>query len=140
MESFIYADLNRVCRDKDRSKIKYYGAFAAALSFFLDNANKNLKTNAGSNKKILYRGIKISPHDADFSFTVGDTVNLTGYTSTSKQFECALEFALQECKAEKVPVVLQIQFMERHGYFELAGEFTAYPEEEEVLIQDGLQY
>ena len=43
MESFIYADLNKVCREKDRSKIKYYGAFAAGLSFILDNANRNLR-------------------------------------------------------------------------------------------------
>ena len=35
MESFIYADLNRVCRIKDKSKIKFYGAFSAALSFII---------------------------------------------------------------------------------------------------------
>ena len=39
MESFIYADMNRACRDKDRSKIKFYGAFAAALSYIIYNAN-----------------------------------------------------------------------------------------------------
>ena len=44
MESFIYADLNKACREKDESKIKYYGAFAAALSYIIDNANsKRLK-------------------------------------------------------------------------------------------------
>ena len=41
MESFIYTDLNRVCREKDKSKIKYYGAYAAALSFIIHSANKN---------------------------------------------------------------------------------------------------
>ena len=39
MESFIYADLNRACREKDESKIKYYGAFAAALSHIIYFAN-----------------------------------------------------------------------------------------------------
>ena len=39
MESFIYADLNKACREKDRSKIKFYGAFAAALSFIINSAN-----------------------------------------------------------------------------------------------------
>lgn len=43
MESFIYTDLNRVCREKDKSKIKIYGAFAAALSFIIHTANKNRK-------------------------------------------------------------------------------------------------
>ena len=41
MESFIYAELNRVCREKDKSKIKYYGAFAAALSYIIYSANQN---------------------------------------------------------------------------------------------------
>jgi len=41
MEDFIYADLNKACRSKDESKIKYYGAFAAALSYIINNANKN---------------------------------------------------------------------------------------------------
>lgn len=40
MESFIYADINLTSREKDRSKIKYYGAFAAALSFIINYANK----------------------------------------------------------------------------------------------------
>ena len=41
MESFIYSELNKVCREKDKSKIKFYGAFAAALSFIIYSANKN---------------------------------------------------------------------------------------------------
>ena len=45
MESFIYADLNRVCREKDKSKIKYYGAYAAALSFIIHSANSNRVMN-----------------------------------------------------------------------------------------------
>ena len=39
MESFIYTDLNRACRVKDPKAIKFYGAFSAALSFIIDNAN-----------------------------------------------------------------------------------------------------
>ena len=39
MESFIYSELNRVCREKDQSKIKFYGAYAAALSFIIHSAN-----------------------------------------------------------------------------------------------------
>ena len=29
MESFIYADMNKASREKDKTKIKHYGAFAA---------------------------------------------------------------------------------------------------------------
>ena len=35
MESFIYNDMNKASREKDESKIKYYGAFAAALSYII---------------------------------------------------------------------------------------------------------
>ena len=39
MESFIYADMNKASRTKDQSKIKFYGAFAAALSCIIYYAN-----------------------------------------------------------------------------------------------------
>ena len=45
MESFIYADMNQASREKDRTKIKYYGAFAAALSYVIYSANKNRKVD-----------------------------------------------------------------------------------------------
>ena len=41
MECFIYAEMNKASREKDKSKIKFYGAFAAALSYIIYNANKN---------------------------------------------------------------------------------------------------
>lgn len=59
MESFIYADLNRVCREKDESKIKFYGAYAAALSFIIHSANKNRDENKLQDTTTLYRGIKL---------------------------------------------------------------------------------
>ena len=62
MESFIYEDLNRASRNKDRSKIQYYGAFAAALSYIISSANKNNCTRKNPSSKVhtLYRGIKLS--------------------------------------------------------------------------------
>lgn len=39
MESFIYREMNKVSRNKDRSQIQYYGAFAATLSYILYYAN-----------------------------------------------------------------------------------------------------
>ena len=43
MESFIYPELNNACRNKDKTKIRYYGPFAAALSFIIHSANSNIK-------------------------------------------------------------------------------------------------
>ena len=39
MESFIYRELNQASREKDESKIQYYGAYAAALSYIIFTAN-----------------------------------------------------------------------------------------------------
>ena len=43
MESFVYSDLNRVCRLKDEESIKAYGAYAAALSYIINFANSKQK-------------------------------------------------------------------------------------------------
>ena len=45
MESFIYSDLNRACREKDKAKIKYFGAYAAALSYVIYAANEKRDEN-----------------------------------------------------------------------------------------------
>ena len=74
------------------------------------------------------------------AYQVGGLVNLTGYTSTSKLLQTAINFALQECEYPQVPVILEIHFKKNTGFFEMTSEYSAYPEEEEVLVQDGLQY
>ena len=35
METFLYSELNATIREKDKSKIKYYGPIAAALSYII---------------------------------------------------------------------------------------------------------
>ena len=60
MESFIYADLNKASRDKDKTKIKFFGAFAAALSYIIYFANTNRKDNMLKGINMLYRGLKMS--------------------------------------------------------------------------------
>ena len=41
---------------------------------------------------------------------------------------------------ESVPVLFEIQFHEQRGLFKLSSGYTAYEDEEEVLVQDGLKY
>ena len=59
METFIYSEMNRASRMKDRSKIKYYGAFAATLSYIIYAANKNRKSDKLKGTTTLYRGLKM---------------------------------------------------------------------------------
>ena len=65
MESFVYADLNRASRERDRSKIQYYGAFAAALSYILYHANQNRRDNSLQGQFNLYRGLKMNQQEID---------------------------------------------------------------------------
>ena len=65
MESFIYEDLNRVCREKDKSKIKFYGAFAAVLSFIIHTANQNRVDDKLQDTTTLFRGVKLPPNEAE---------------------------------------------------------------------------
>ena len=71
---------------------------------------------------------------------MGSLVNLTGYTSTSKDFRTALGFAIEGDLDTDIPVVLEISFFETTGFVELKADYSAYPYEQEVLVQDGLQY
>ena len=74
------------------------------------------------------------------SYQPNSKINLIGYTSTSKSFNCALDFAFMELTEEKVPVVFEINFEGQTGLFEMSAGYSAFPQEEEVLVQDGLQY
>ena len=99
MESFIYTDLNRACREKDKSKIKFFGAYAAALSFIINSANQNRVEEKLQDVTYLYRGIKLSLVEVG-QYEAGTTTNLLGYTSTSKDFSLALRFSFEFLKED----------------------------------------
>lgn len=92
MESFLYVEMNKASRNKDDSKIKYYGPFAAALGFIVHNGNSQ-----GGNKvtsKVLYRGFQVSSSELEEKFKVNQYMNLQGFASTTYSKDRALGFAL----------------------------------------------
>ena len=104
MESFIYEDMNRASRDKDSTKIKYYGAFAAALSYIIYNGSQNKRTRVKSHsfatpKVELFRGVKLTQSEIE-SYVPGNKMSLKGYTSTSKDMGIALGFAFMNFQAQ----------------------------------------
>ena len=102
MENFLYLDLNRACRQKDRSKIRYYGSYAAAFSYIINYANQYSQDKL-SGLTTLYRGIKLEEHDID-TFERGKTINLQGYTSSSTDIDTAIRFAICDV-GDKVPCI-----------------------------------
>ena len=77
-------------------------------------------------------------------FTLGQVTNLIGYTSTSENLTIAIFFASEadqeNREIDKKPVIFKISFTGDKGLFKLSEGYTAYIEEGEVLIQDGLSY
>ena len=69
-----------------------------------------------------------------------EPINLTGYTSTSKDIEVAVRFALNDLTEDKLAVIFVLDFKSQKGLFEMSKGYTAFPGEDEVLVQDGLQY
>ena len=65
MESFIYEDLNRASRSKDKTKIQYYGAFAAALSYIIYFSNTNRGSAKLKGTNTLYRGLKLKREEVE---------------------------------------------------------------------------
>ena len=133
MESFIYSDMNRAIREQDKTKIQHYGAFAAALSYIIYHANMKRVGNQLKGTTNLFRGLKLKLTLVDI-YIPGMKINLQGYTSTSKRLGCALDFALEGLKDDQVAVVFVIIFKGGKGLFELTEGFTAYPDEDEVLV------
>ena len=65
---------------------------------------------------------------------------LLGFTSTTRKYDVALGFAL---KAEdKIAVVFEMYIQNTHqnNYFLMGPEYSAYPDEEEILLFDGLEF
>ena len=63
---------------------------------------------------------------------------MNGYSSTSFKKDEAIYFATHNIKDGKFPVVMEIKFTEIWNYFRMnSPDYSAIPEEQEVLIQDG---
>ena len=66
-------------------------------------------------------------------------MNLKGFTSTSYDKECAIGFALFDSDdTEHKPVLWRINWKGNSHHFRLNDEeYSAYPDEQEVLLYDG---
>ena len=86
----------------------------------------------------LYRGLKMTKEALEQGYRAGTTVWLTGYTSTTADFDVARRFAFkgaeQTLNEVLKPVIFRIKFYGRIGRFEMTGEYSAYPYEGETLL------
>lgn len=153
MQSFIYEHLNKACREKEEEPLKFFGPYAAALSYIIHYANLQRKDKLSD--CTLYRGLSMEDKEIE-SYKVNENVYLEGYTSSTKEFSVAEKFALENFQSfpyydalegtipdvidNRWPVIFEISFNSQKGLFNMSEGYSAYPEEGEVLIQDGLMY
>ena len=117
-----------------------YGPFAAALSYIIHcgNINKSVFKSGLS----VFRGLKLTQDEIEQRYQVGSSINLKGFTSTSINKKVALNFAFSEVTnemdvVEKLPVLIEIQIKGSNQFFSVMG-LSAYPQEDEFLLQDGI--
>ena len=72
-------------------------------------------------------------------------MNLQGFTSTSLSKDSALNFATNgvdpSSTLQKVAILLEIKISGSKQYFYLnSKEYSSYPNEQEVLLQEGIKY
>jgi len=62
MQTFIFSEINWASRNKDNSKIEFYGPLASALGYIIHSASSR-RNNKSLNKELLYRGFKLDKED-----------------------------------------------------------------------------
>ena len=167
METFIFKEMNNASRNKDAKKIQLYGPFASALSFIIYVGRQNQSKSIKSKKDFyVYRGLPLTLSEIETKYRLGSVINLQGYTSSTLSKQNALEFAFERPKApsfseadpnlsplsgartevipeSQLPVLIQIKVSSKSKqYFSLVDsyELSAYPTEEEIVLQDGASY
>jgi len=149
LEPPIYRVLNKASRDKDKSRVGTLGPYSDCLRTILANAERNRKDKYPLNTPFMvYRGFgmldsEINEYRKMVNNKVG--INLRGFTSTTTDNETAMYFAIkgENKKKNMKSVFVSIKIRNLKGYdgFQLNSlEYTAYPDEKEILFYDGLQF
>ena len=93
---------------------------------------------------VVYRGLKLPFDEFASKYEEGKFVTLTGFASSTQLRKIAIGFAFDDDSIEienpdKFPVLFEIDLVGNKQFFDLS-EFSAYSNEKEVLLQEGLQY
>lgn len=126
------------------------GCFASILSRSLQEATRYRQDQIDASithSYVVYRGLSLTPPELKM-FMVGQKINLAGYVSTSRQKDQSLIFAFKnqdptayQFNLHKKSVLFHVDLTDGtiSGYCFLMNQkcFTRYPEEEEILLDDG---
>merc|ERR1719353_2200620 len=94
METFIFKELNAASRNKDESKLKFYGPLAAALSFIVHCGNSQHTELKAKKEFFVYRGLQLSTQELEQRYQIDKRFRLKGFTSTTLNRSVAVDFAV----------------------------------------------
>lgn len=96
---------------------------------------------------IVYRGLSITPEELNKKYKIGNKISLQGFTSSTLNRNIAVAFSgMNKSRNDvegkgKVPVLIELEITGNHQFIVLnSKDLTSFPEEEEVILQDGILY
>ncbi|CAF3721502.1 unnamed protein product [Rotaria sordida] len=138
-QSFIYKLINKALRTEDIDLLYIF-------RFFIGDLSKNLqyeheKILLSKEKKLnVYRGVKLNKEEFNkLKENQKKLISTNGYLSTSRRKSLALNFALKPTERIDVVSILfhiqcDIKQIDKNIIFADIKQFSAYPEEEEILF------
>lgn len=133
--------INKALRTEDIDVLYQFRFYIMDLSEQLELKFQQLKSKQTGILR-LYRGLKLS-HDevAHFQNSIGQLISTNGYLSTSSEFSVAFGFATKSAKREGVVRALFEYQVDLDMVTKIViadiREFSAFPEEAEVLVDIG---
>ena len=93
---------------------------------------------------VLFRGTKIPLQEIEQQMSPGSELSLQGFTSTSLDKDVAMQYAIQSKSLSTdltdYPVLYEIFFTKNQGFIKMEQIDSDYPDEKEILLQDGLTF
>ncbi|CAF1228331.1 unnamed protein product [Didymodactylos carnosus] len=144
-ETFLYRLVNKAMRTEDIEALYTFRFFIVDLSNMLQRRYRLFKRKLGKKEAAkhtvyLYRGFQQSPEEIQkLRENVGNLISTNGFLSTSRARSVALGFARNINRPNVEPVLFEIKTCTalRTAVFTDIKEFSAFPEEEEVLFDLG---
>ncbi|CAF1501102.1 unnamed protein product, partial [Didymodactylos carnosus] len=147
-ESFLYKLVNKALRTEDVEALYTFRYYIADLCINLAKKFRELKRKQQKKSTTvikLYRGLQMGKNEIEnLKLNVGNLMSTNGYLSTSQSRQVATDFAKKPTKRDDIEAVLfeicvDIDVVEKIVLADIA-EYSAFPEEEEVLFDIGAAF
>ena len=146
MNLFVSEELTNACRNQDKSKVETLGPYAQALFFIVNGAEfkRSAQPTAlpRNEDTYLYRGVKLSSDQVEeMKSFVGKSLHLRGFMSVTRNKDTALDFLNENPGPGEYKALIEMKYRSTgFMHFRMTNDYTLFPEEQEILLQDGAYF